>query len=1183
MTQQISLSDENPIRSDDKPPEVTIFGAGISGLTAAHELIERGFNVKVVEAAESPLEEYACQIGGMAANQLGRVKADPINIKRLLARGIIPGQIIPKSSQDTSSLTPIKKFLETERFEIPLPSDSDEDKAVLKRARELLMQPVQRRFALTHRIRFKKQPEPGENWLDTQDEYGRSNSDKIAEVYLTLHQAYVEYQRDWKVIEKRLELEETSDGVDLDILQAFILGFTDADGLPEDNRKKSLEWAGLVRDELLRANDGRFRPDQIPNLAARLSLSGRGAEEPLGNQIVSGDRERSNRVEFRIVGQRIPGEHGYRFFPGFYRHIFDTMRRTPVFNKRGDLTPETAFNQLVATPDPSIGFATGEGLIPLKLTRFTSLREVAKTLKTFKEQAKLTDKDLLRLNACFLKYLTSCTGRRVKEAEDVSFWQYIGGDRAKYSRAAENFLEATPQALVAMSARETDARSQYDIVIQLLLQNPLEPFSPDMTLNGSTSEAWLGHWKNYLKRKGVRFYTGRLTRLKFNAAGDELIPEVSAPLGASWYAKGPIPEDKTKEDDPEELDFDCDQSDFFVMAIPFEEASRQVWEAYRTAEQANKPKEFGGSFSPFRQLMQFDVVSGRRTQAGAALERDRDPHTGRPTNRKDPLRDISGIQYFMPNNYRFSDGHVYYPEAPWALSSISQLAFWRERIEAIGKYIGQNSFDIGNWYKPRFAKDTGPGITAWNSTRQELADKTYDQALEAINKDRASVLIRPQYYHLDQGIKFVDEQRKAGHVETKAAFRANAVVAIVDVAFGANYELELTGADGRHVAANHKIETDIGDPAAEKIKVRDALVEKINRSPGKAGLAVAVEDKVDLLTPARLVVSPIIATSRAVIRITGRSDQPYKIYLDGKLFSASARLNDPPAKQFVRQISQGHPYQVGTPDDSTITIHSKTTPDRRNPGNVSVAVANADNFIELLGSPRCTVCLRAPLPGRPVEQAAPLAEVPAEALEHALVLENGNPYIINVPGQWRYRPGLFKGQIWYASANDSLMRRWIPAGTYMATHTRLTTMEAANESGRHAVNAILHKILVPPRPGEPPLFNKQGNLIGDLCKIWDPEKNELPDLDLAKELDEALLQKGLPHFLDILRVTDFLEALPEDACLADAVGRIGLLIERQLALTATVPLIGLTVLGKAVHVFRDALRDVFSGDFRAAI
>src|SRR4051812_17124652 len=27
--------------------------------------------------------------------------------------------------------------------------------------------------------------------------------------------------------------------------------------------------------------------------------------------------------------QPLPGEHGFRFFPGFYRHIPDTMRRIP--------------------------------------------------------------------------------------------------------------------------------------------------------------------------------------------------------------------------------------------------------------------------------------------------------------------------------------------------------------------------------------------------------------------------------------------------------------------------------------------------------------------------------------------------------------------------------------------------------------------------------------------------------------------------------------------------------------------------------------------------------------------------------------------------------------------------------------------------------------------------------------
>src|SRR5215471_4637361 len=41
----------------------------------------------------------------------------------------------------------------------------------------------------------------------------------------------------------------------------------------------------------------------------------------------------------------LPGEHGFRFFPGFYKHVIDTMKRIPFQgNKKG------VFNNLVAAP-----------------------------------------------------------------------------------------------------------------------------------------------------------------------------------------------------------------------------------------------------------------------------------------------------------------------------------------------------------------------------------------------------------------------------------------------------------------------------------------------------------------------------------------------------------------------------------------------------------------------------------------------------------------------------------------------------------------------------------------------------------------------------------------------------------------------------------------------------------------
>src|SRR4030095_25584 len=31
----------------------------------------------------------------------------------------------------------------------------------------------------------------------------------------------------------------------------------------------------------------------------------------------------------------LPGEHGFRFFPGFYKHLPDTMKRIPYYDRSG--------------------------------------------------------------------------------------------------------------------------------------------------------------------------------------------------------------------------------------------------------------------------------------------------------------------------------------------------------------------------------------------------------------------------------------------------------------------------------------------------------------------------------------------------------------------------------------------------------------------------------------------------------------------------------------------------------------------------------------------------------------------------------------------------------------------------------------------------------------------------------
>src|SRR5262245_37088836 len=62
----------------------------------------------------------------------------------------------------------------------------------------------------------------------------------------------------------------------------------------------------------------------VPGGKARsIPVTHHGEDTP-GFQLVDGAAE--------SVGHRVPGEHGFRFFPGFYKHVIDTMRRIPSFD-----------------------------------------------------------------------------------------------------------------------------------------------------------------------------------------------------------------------------------------------------------------------------------------------------------------------------------------------------------------------------------------------------------------------------------------------------------------------------------------------------------------------------------------------------------------------------------------------------------------------------------------------------------------------------------------------------------------------------------------------------------------------------------------------------------------------------------------------------------------------------------
>src|SRR3954452_16510152 len=70
---------------------------------------------------------------------------------------------------------------------------------------------------------------------------------------------------------------------------------------------------------------------EMAGLKAAHELAERGFDVTVYERNALGGKARSIGVPHTAGGGRrnLPGEHGFRFFPGFYHHVPDTMRRIP--------------------------------------------------------------------------------------------------------------------------------------------------------------------------------------------------------------------------------------------------------------------------------------------------------------------------------------------------------------------------------------------------------------------------------------------------------------------------------------------------------------------------------------------------------------------------------------------------------------------------------------------------------------------------------------------------------------------------------------------------------------------------------------------------------------------------------------------------------------------------------------
>jgi uncharacterized protein with NAD-binding domain and iron-sulfur cluster len=378
-----------------------------------------------------------------------------------------------------------------------------------------------------------------------------------------------------------------------------------------------------------------------------------------------GGKARSTDVPHTATGGRkpLPGEHGFRFFPGFYKHVTDTMKRIPFAgNKNG------VYDNLVATSRVALG---REGMNEIiSLVNFpkslADLKVIGQAIKG--SNTGLTGDDIDSFMDKIWQLMTSCYERRLQDYERLAWWEYTDADN--HSEAYnEFFVGGITRTLVAAKPRSVSTRTGGDILLQLLFQMANPFTNTDRVLNGPTNEAWLYPWRDYLVSKGVKYHHHHKLKAVHCTPGSTTTK--SAITGITVVDEKGTEQRVT--------------GDYYIMAVPIEVMAPLLNDDILTADQ----------------------------QLAAMKELAED------------VQWMTGMQFYLKEDVRIARGHMMVIDSPWAVTAISQPQFWEGTTMTDygnGEVKGLISVDISDWGQIGFN-----GKAAKDCTKQEIMQEVWCQ------------------------------------------------------------------------------------------------------------------------------------------------------------------------------------------------------------------------------------------------------------------------------------------------------------------------------------------------------------------------------------------------------------------------------------------------------------------------
>jgi uncharacterized protein with NAD-binding domain and iron-sulfur cluster len=198
----------------------------------------------------------------------------------------------------------------------------------------------------------------------------------------------------------------------------------------------------------------------------------------------------------------LPGEHGFRFFPRFYRHIIDTMARTPYRGAR------SAADNLIDTTG-TVFARFGRRPLQLPTTTPSTVPElfglVSDLGSLLGPEHGIPPEEVAFFAERIWQILTSCSERRLNEYEKIGWWDFIGAEQ-RSDAYQKLFGIGLTRSLVASQAKLASTRTVGDIYTQLAFNLAEPEISGDRVLNGPTNDVWIDPWLTYLRGQGVEYY-----------------------------------------------------------------------------------------------------------------------------------------------------------------------------------------------------------------------------------------------------------------------------------------------------------------------------------------------------------------------------------------------------------------------------------------------------------------------------------------------------------------------------------------------------------------------------------------------------------------------------------------------------------------------------------------------------